>query len=361
MTGFFARLGNDLHAGRRVVPVVRRRRLWYLIALVAMAVLAAIAVVRGPQLGIEFTGGSEFQVAGVADTSELTGREAVREIIPDHEPSITVLGGDTMRVQTEQLDSASTAQMAQALASAYDVPVDQVSSSFIGPTWGQDITGKMLRAIAVFVVLVGAIMALYFRNTQASIAAILALVHDTVLTMAVYGVVGFEVTPATIIGFLTILGYSMYDTIVVFDKVRERTADLSTRPHRTFAELVEEAANQTIMRSINTSVVALLPVGSILVIGALILGAGTLKDISLALFVGIFVGTFSSILLAPGLLVDLRRRERPIREHDRAVLARDEREEFDLPAGDRHLSDGPQAPADAAADEAALTKGTAHA
>ena len=358
MTGFFSRLGNDLHAGRRVVPVVRRRRLWYLLALIAIVVLGGIAAIRGPQLGIEFTGGSEFQVAGVTDTSELTGRDAVREILPDHEPSITVLGGNTMRVQTEQLDSAQTAQMAQALAEAYDVSPDAVSSSFIGPTWGEDVTGKMLRAIGVFVLLVGAIMALYFRNAKASIAAILALIHDTVLTIAVYGVVGFEVTPATIIGFLTILGYSMYDTIVVFDKVREKTADLASRPHRTFGELVEEAANQTIMRSINTSVVALLPVGSILVIGAFILGAGTLKDISLALFVGIFVGTFSSILLAPGMLVDLRRREQDIRAHDRAVLERDDRAEFELPAGDRHLIDPADAPL--ASDEA-LTKGTAHA
>lgn len=359
MTGFFSRLGNDLHAGRRVVPVVRHRRRWYLLALIAFLALGAVAVVRGPQLGIEFTGGSQFQVAGVEDTSVLIGRDAVREVVPDNEPSITVLGRDTMRVQTEQLDSAQTAQMAATLAEAYQVPEDSVSSSFIGPTWGQDITGKMLRAILAFVVLVGVVMALYFRNAQMSIAAILTLLYDTLLTIAVYGAIGFEVTPATIIGFLTILGYSMYDKIVVFDKVRQKTADLAARPRRTYAELVEESANQTIVRSVNTGVVALLPVGSILVIGALILGAGTLKDISLALFVGILVGTFSSILLAPGVLVDLRRREARIREHDRAALDLEGRAEFDLPPGDRHLSDTAPTAADHASD--ALPKGTAHA
>lgn len=332
MSGFFSRLGNSLHNGTLIVPIVRRRVMWYLIAIVITLVLSAIAMIRGPQLGIEFTGGSEFQVAEVRDTSELIGRDAVRDILPNHEPSITVLGEDTMRVQTEQLDAAQSADMAGRLAEAYNVPAENVSSSFIGPIWGQDITGKMVRAIVVFVLLVGAVMALYFRNTKASIAAIVALIHDTVVTMAVYAVIGFEITPATIIGFLTILGYSMYDTIVVFDKVREKTQDLSLSPHRTFAELVEEAANQTIMRSINTSVVALLPVGSILVIGAFVLGAGTLKDISLALFVGILVGTYSSIFIAPGLLVDLRRRELAIREHDTQVLETEQRVEFALDA-----------------------------
>jgi preprotein translocase subunit SecF len=304
MSATFATFGNDLHAGRRILPIVSRRRTWYLISIVVVVLLGALSVVRGPNLGIEFTGGSEFQVAGVADTEQGTAREVVREQLPDNEPKITQLGSDTLRVQTEQLDSEQTAALAGQLADAYDVSADAVSTSYIGPVWSGDVTTKMARGVVVFLVLV---------------AAMIALVHDMLLTAAVYFVVGFEITPGTVIGFLTVMGYSLYDTIVVFDKVRENTADLSGQRERTYGELVELAANQTLVRSINTSVVALLPIGSILAIGAFLLGAGTLKDISLALFIGIIAGTYSSIFLAPGLLVDLRRREPAIAEHTAAV------------------------------------------
>lgn len=323
MSTTFATFGNDLHAGRRILPIVSRRRTWYLISVVVVVLLGALAVVRGPNLGIEFTGGSEFQIAGVADTEQSSAREVVREHVPDNEPKVTQLGGDTLRVQTEQLDSAQTAELAGELATAYEVPADAVSTSYIGPVWSGDVTQKMARGVVVFLVLVAAMMALYFRDLKASLAAMIALGHDMLLTAAVYGVVGFEITPGTVIGFLTVMGYSLYDTIVVFDKVRENTADLTGQRRRTFAELVELAANQTLVRSINTSVVALLPIGSILAIGAFLLGAGTLKDISLALFIGIIAGTYSSIFLAPGLLVDLRRREDTIARHTLALeLAR---------------------------------------
>jgi preprotein translocase subunit SecF len=320
MSATFATFGNDLHAGRRVLPIVTRRRIWYLLGLVIVVVLGALAVLRGPNLGIEFTGGSEFQVAGVADTEQSTARDVVREHLPDNEPKVTQLGSDTLRVQTEQLDSEQTAELAGELAAAYDVPTDAVSTSYIGPVWSGDVTTKMARGVVVFLVLVAAMMALYFRDLKASAAAMLALGHDMLLTVAVYGVVGFEITPGTVIGFLTVMGYSLYDTIVVFDKVRENTADLTGQRRSTYAELVELAANQTLVRSINTSVVALLPIGSILAIGAFLLGAGTLKDISLALFIGIIAGTYSSIFLAPGLLVDFRRREPAIAEHTAAVV-----------------------------------------
>jgi preprotein translocase subunit SecF len=319
MSATFATFGNDLHAGRRILPIVSRRRTWYLISIVVVVLLGALSVVRGPNLGIEFTGGSEFQVAGVADTEQGTAREVVREQLPDNEPKITQLGSDTLRVQTEQLDSEQTAALAGQLADAYDVSADAVSTSYSGPVGSGDVTTKMARGVVVFMVLVAAMMALYCRDLKASAAAMIALVHDMLLTAAVYFVVGFEITPGTVIGFLTVMGYSLYDTIVVFDKVRENTADLSGQRERTYGELVELAANQTLVRSINTSVVALLPIGSILAIGAFLLGAGTLKDISLALFIGIIAGTYSSIFLAPGLLVDLRRREPAIAEHTAAV------------------------------------------
>lgn len=308
-------LGNDLHSGKVSVPLVRRRRTWYVISLIIIVVLGSLAVLRGANLGIEFTGGSEFQVTDVADADESVARDVVRDQLPDNEPKITTIGGGTVRVQTAELDSAQTGELASSLASAYGVDQEDVSSSYIGPVWGGDVTQKMVRGVLVFIALVAIVMAVYFRNIIASAAAMITLVHDMVLTAAVYGVVGFEVTPATVIGFLTILGYSLYDTIVVFDKVRENTKGFAGQDRYTFAESVELAANQTLMRSLNTSVVALLPVGSILAIGSFLMGAGTLKDISLALFIGIFVGTYSSAFLAPGLLVDLRRKDPEITEH----------------------------------------------
>ena len=321
MTATFSQLGNDLHAGRRAVPIVRRRRTLYLISVAVLLVLAAGSLLRGPNLGIEFTGGSEFQVAGVSETDSAIGRDVVREHLPENEPKITVLGADTMRVQTEQLESAQTTELATDLAAAYGVDPSAVSTSYVGPVWSTNITDQMLRGVVVFLLLVAVTMALYFRNVKSSAAAMIALIHDMLLTVGVYLVIGFEITPGTVIGFLTIMGYSLYDTIVVFDKVRENTDGLAAQRTATFAERVERAANQTLMRSLNTSVVALLPVGSILAIGVFLLGAGTLKDISLALFVGILAGTYSSIFLAPGLLVDLRAREPEIRRHTESVEA----------------------------------------
>lgn len=331
MTSALSSFGNDLHAGRRSFPIVRRRRTWYLISLVVLVILGGLAFLRGPNLGIEFTGGSEFQIAGVQETDQTIARDIVRERLPENEPKITVLGEDTMRVQTERLDSGATSAMAQELAAGYGVQSSDVSTSYVGAVWSGDITQKMLRGVVAFLVLVALTMALYFRNLKTSLAAMLALLHDILITVGVYLVVGFEITPATVIGFLTILGYSLYDTIVVFDKVRENIDGITDQVGDTFAERVELAANQTLVRSINTSVVALLPVGAILAIGAFLLGAGTLKDISLALFVGILAGTYSSIFLAPGMLVDLRRREPELAAHTQRVLRRRGTGEFTDP------------------------------
>lgn len=311
----FARLGNQLHDGRVSVPIIPRRRTWYTISAVILLVLSAITLARGLNWGIEFTGGSEFQIANPATLEQSIARDVVRDHLPTNEPRISQLGSSTLRVQTEQLNSEETATLAADLASAYGVQPGEVSSSFIGPNWGTDVTTKAIQGVALFMLLVTVIMALYFRGAKASLAAMTALIHDLWFTIVAYGAVGFEVTPATVIGFLTVLGYSLYDTVVVFDKVRENTEGFTGQNDHTFAELVNLAGNQTLVRSINTSVVALLPVGSILAIGAFLLGAGTLKDISLALFVGIIAGTYSSIFLAPGFLVDLRAREHDIRTH----------------------------------------------
>lgn len=315
----FSDFGNELHTGERSFPIVPRRKTWYMASAIVLLVLAAITGVRGLNWGIEFTGGSEFQVSGVANTDQSLARDVVRKHVPSNEPRITEVGGKALRIQTEQLDAQATDALAADLAAAYKVPVKDVSSSFIGPNWGSDVTTKAVQGVLVFMVLVTIVMALYFRNVKASVSAMAALMHDLLFTIVAYGAIGFEVTPATIIGFLTVLGYSLYDTVVVFDKIRENTADFAEQKQSTFAELVNLASNQTLVRSINTSVVALLPVGSILVIGAFLLGAGTLKDISLALFIGIIAGTYSSIMLAPNFLVDLRSREQHIKEHNGRV------------------------------------------
>ncbi len=210
-------------------------------------------------------------------------------------------------MQTAQLSSDQTTKAADALSAAYGGA--KVSSQFIGPSWGADVTSKAVRGLIVFLVLVTLVMTIYFRNWRMAAAALVALVHDMVITVGVYAAIGWEVSPATVIGFLTILGYSMYDTVVVFDKVRENNAKLFEQKRYTHAELSNLALNQTLVRSINTSVVALLPVGGILFIGAFLLGTGTLRDISLALFVGIIAGTFSSIFIATPVEVSLRNRE----------------------------------------------------
>jgi preprotein translocase subunit SecF len=222
---------------------------------------------------------------------------------------VTTVGLDAVRIQTEQLDDIASEEVRIALATAYGVESGAVTSSFIGANWGADVTEKAFIALIVFLVVVSLLMALYFRTLKMSVAALVALFHDVVITLGIYALVGFEITPAAVIGFLTILGYSLYDTVVVFDKVRENTIDVEFSETTTFASQVNLAINQTLVRSVNTSVVAVLPVAAILFVGATAIGAGTLRDISLALFIGIIAGTYSSVFLAGPLYVDLRSRE----------------------------------------------------
>jgi preprotein translocase subunit SecF len=321
MAGFTS-FGNDLYTGAKSIDFIGRRRLWYLIAAVAIVLSIAVPFLRGGfHFGIEFTGGSEYTVSHPASVDQTPAKNAVQSVVPSLAPEIAVVGSDSIRVQTAQLTSDQSDRVAAALAKAYDVPVADVTSSFIGATWGADITGTALRGLVVFLVLVTLVMALYFRTWKMSVAALIALAHDLILTAGIYGIVGFEVTPAAVIGFLTILGYSLYDTVVVFDKVRENTSRLTADSPRTFAETVNLAVNQTLVRSINTSIVALLPIAGILFIGAALLGAGTLRDISLALFIGIIVGTYSTIFLATPLYSDFRSTEPAIKLGTRRALA----------------------------------------
>ncbi|GLY30561.1 protein translocase subunit SecF [Kineosporia sp. NBRC 101731] len=325
----FATFGNDLHSGKRSFAFIGHRRFWYGIAIaMTVASILALAFIRlNP--GIEFRGGSEFQLSKVADTDTIKASDAVASVVPGTEARVTVIGNSGIRVQTETLSDAQTTKVREALGKAYQVADRNITSSFVGASWGSDVTKKAVQGLLIFIVLVGIIIAIYFRTWKMSVAALVALLHDLIITAGLYSLTGFEVTPASVIGFLTILGYSLYDTVVVFDKVRENTDRITLSTKRTYEEAANLAVNQTLVRSINTSVVALLPVASILFIGAFVLGAGTLKDISLALFIGIAAGTYSSIFVATPLLVDLRRREPEIVAHTRKVLKR----RADLAAG----------------------------
>ena len=219
------------------------------------------------------------------------------------------MGNDTVRAQTEKLTQAQLDQVQDALVKKFGVTAQRRSSTqFIGPSWGKDISTKALRGPVFFLLGVVIFLSLYFEWKMA-VAAMIALIHDLIITAGIYSLVGFEVTPATVIGFLTILGYSLYDTVVVFDKVRENTAGLAGGSRMTYSQAANLAVNQTLVRSINTSIIALLPVAALLFVGAVLLGAGPLKDLALALFVGVAVGAYSSIFIATPLLAQLKERE----------------------------------------------------
>lgn len=321
----FAQLGNDLYTGKRSVDFIGHRRIWFGISIVLLLIAIVVPFIRGGFVfGIEFVGGSEFRVTGVTHADQQLARTTVQDVVPAAEPTVTTIGDDALRIQTFRVTQSQSATIVNRLASAYKVPHARVSASYINASWGGDITASAVKGLIIFLLLAMLGMSLYFRTWKMSLAAILALLHDLVITCGFYGVFGIEITPAAVIGLLTILGYSLYDTVVVFDKIRENTAGFAEQRTRTFSELVNLAVNQTLIRSLNTSVVALLPVASILFIGSAMLGASTLEDISVALFVGILVGAYSSVFIASPLYAMLRSGEEPIREHRRLVL--DERE-----------------------------------
>ncbi len=323
--GTFAQLGNDLYTGKRSIDIIGRRKTWYLIAVILIAISIIGPFLRGGFVfGIEFTGGSQFQVSKVENRDESIATNAVASVVPGQTPRVLLVGTDSLWVQTEQLTDEETAQVKTALAKGFDVPEEAITSSFIGASWGQDITRQAIIALIVFILFAAVVMTLYFRTWKMSVAAIISLFHDLIITAGIYGITGFEITPAAMIGFLTILGYSLYDTVVVFDKIRENTVKGELNEVRTFAESVNLAVNQTLVRSVNTSIVALLPIGSILFIGAFVLGAGTLRDISLALFIGVLLGAYSTIFVAAPVYAHIRSGEPQIIKHDEKVRARRE-------------------------------------
>jgi len=320
MASGFAKAGNQLYTGERAYPFIQKSNLWFILAAVLVLASVAVPFFRGGfNLGIEFTGGSEFTISQTENTDIGIGQEAV-EGVSGQEAIVTNVAPNTIRVQTAELNDVETLEVADTLQQGYAVAPEQVSSTFIGPVWGEQISQQMLLGLIVFVVLVALYMAFYFRTWTMSLAAMVGLAFVVVTTVGIYALTGFEVTPSAIIGFLTILSYALYDTMVVFDKIRENVEDLYAQKNQTFTERVNLAVNQTLVRSLNTSVVGILPVGSILFIGSVLLGAGTLRDISLSLFVGIIVGTLATIFIQAPLYARMRRNDPEIKAHTAEVL-----------------------------------------
>ncbi|MFT4009149.1 MAG: protein translocase subunit SecF [Nocardioidaceae bacterium] len=337
--GKLSRIGHDLYQGHVSIDFVGRRWLWYGISAVLVIVSVLGLTVKGFNLGIEFEGGVEYQVAvaaGTADDSVPVVRDAIAEAAQEHgisaaeQPIVNSSGtnGDKIRVQTESLDPDETNVVASAIKDSLGVTDDDINRQTIGPSWGREIADRAIKGLVVFLVLVVLLIAAYTRQWKMSIAAVVALIHDLLITSGVYALSGFEVTPATVTGLLTILGFSLYDTVVVFDKVRENTKNLA-KTKQTYREAANLAVNQTLVRSINTSIVALLPVGALLYVGVFTLGSGALKDLALALFVGMAVGAYSSIFIATPIFVQLKEFEPGVKAGDKRAMKHRSRREVD--------------------------------
>jgi preprotein translocase subunit SecF len=312
-------LAHRLYNGEAGLDVVGRRKLWYRVTAVVMLLCLASMVFRGFNFGIDFAGGSSIRVP--ATSSQLTQIQDAAQGAGAQVASAQVVGGNSVLLRTSALDNSTENAVVAAVAKAAGVAPSEVSPQQVSADWGRDVTDQALIALVVFLVLVMLFLAIRFQPKMAA-AAIVALVHDLVLTAGVYSLIGFEVSPSTVIGLLTILGFSLYDTVVVFDKVDENTKDLTKSARMTYGEAANLAVNQTLMRSINTSVIALLPVAGLLFVGAGLLGVGTLKDLALVLFVGLAAGTYSSIILATPIVADLKEREPEQQALRRRVLAR---------------------------------------
>ena len=310
---------SKLYKGESSLNIVGHRRTWYAISAVFL-LLALIGLFgRGLNLGIEFRGGSEF-VTPAATCDVSAAREAVTAAGAS-DPIVQQVGEDRIRVQTAALTPEQAVGVSEALAQTCGLDANDIKVQVVGPTWGGEITQKALTGLFVFLAAVTIFLSIYFEWRMA-VAALVALLHDVVMTVGIYALVGFEVTPATAIGVLTILAYSLYDTVVVFDKVKENTRNITGQSKMTYDEAANLALNQTLIRSINTSVVAVLPVAALLFIGVGILGAGTLQDLALALFIGLIVGTYSSIFIATPFLCQLKDRQPEIQALNQRVMAR---------------------------------------
>jgi preprotein translocase subunit SecF len=322
---FFSRLYSGTGAFDVVGP--RSRRRLYVISAVIMVICVLSMIFRGFTPGIDFEGGTQVSIPASDTVTTSSVSDAFNAALGQSPESVQKAGtgaAATIQVRTETLSHDDAAKLTESLASTFKINQSDVSSSDVSSTWGAEITRKMVIALIVFLVAVFIYIAIRF-DREMSAAALVSLLFDVVATAGVYSLVGWEVTPATVIGLLTILGFSVYDTVVVFDKVEENTRSVFASSRRTYSEQTNLAVNQTFMRSINTTVISVLPIIALIVIAVWMLGVGTLKDLALIQLVGVVVGTYSSIFLASPLLVTLKEMREDVKRHTAKVLARRER------------------------------------
>ncbi|WP_314613749.1 protein translocase subunit SecF [Streptomyces stackebrandtii] len=312
-------LGARLHRGEVGYDFIGNRKIWYgLSILITITAIVALAV-RGLNMGIEFQGGAVFTTPK-SEVSVSQAQEYAEEA-SGHDAIVQQLGNGSLRIQVGGLDTAQSDKVRAELAKDMNVPEDKIAAELVGPSWGEQIANKAWTGLGVFMILVVIYLAIAFEWRMA-VAALIALIHDLTITVGIYSLVGFEVTVGTVIGLLTILGYSLYDTVVVFDSLKEQTKDITKQTRFTYSELANRSINGTLVRSINTTVVALLPVAGLLFIGGGVLGAGMLNDISLSLFVGLAAGAYSSIFIATPLVADLKEREPAIRALKKRIMTK---------------------------------------
>jgi preprotein translocase subunit SecF len=332
--GKFSHLGNDLYSGERSFDFVGRRTVYYLISVLLVLGAAGLVVGKGLNLGIEFTGGTQFAVSLPADDVTQENAEELREVvaaaaddagIETGDPIVTTEGTSRLIVQVQELGQEETDALIEVIADDRGIaPADtttDISVSAIGASLGAELAQRALIGVAVFLFLVVLFIWAYSREWKMSVAALAALFHDIIITVGIYALSGFTVTPAAVTGFLAILAFSLYDTVVVFDKVRENTLNLRSK-RTTYAAAANLAVNQTVVRSVNTAIVALIPVLAILYVSAIQLGASSLQDLALVQVVGTFVGVYSSVFLAPRILVHLKSTEDDVMLAEKRAKAR---------------------------------------
>ena len=319
-------LASRLYRGEISYDFIGHRKRWYLIS-GALIVLSLVSMlVRGLHPSIDFKGGAVFQFPRHGHSiSDVNAAVRAAGVTPE---VVTVTGSGSaarFRVETKALVQNTTVDKVKdvetQLEQRIDVTEKEINVSTVGSTWGTQITKKAVYGLIIFLIAVSIYLSIRFEWRMA-VAAIIALIHDLIITAGIYSLVGFEVSPSTVIALLTILGYSLYDTIIVFDKVRENIAGITGGSRMTLSQAANLAINQTLVRSINTSIIALLPVAGLLIIGAGLLGAGSLKALALALLIGLASGAYSSIFIATPLVADMKEREPAYRQLARRVAAR---------------------------------------
>lgn len=312
---------RTLYHGDNNYRMMDYRPRWYMFS-VSMALISICGMILiGFNLGIEFSGGSQFDAPVSRDVSVNEVRFAVEDTGVEVASAQEFADGERYLIRTEVVGEAESLEIREILASELGTTVDEVSVSEVSSSWGSSVSRQAVIALIVFLVAVSVYLWWRYERKMA-MTSIAGLLHNLVFTAGIYAIVGFEVTPGTIIGMLTILGYSLYDTVVVFDKVDENTRNLFAQSKYNYKDAANLAINQTLMRSVNTSVIGLLPVAGLLFVGVGIMGVGTLKDLALVLFVGMLTGGFSSLFLSTPLLIDMRNQERAIRDHNRKVEAK---------------------------------------